>query len=148
MLTEVQQHEIELYGQLLTGSESELDIARLARITYLKKKMRPRLAAVIGDTPDNVTDVLRAVILGEAIALGIVTDQDVIDGHAQYVSVMLAGYGGAEAILGVMQQNMGALRDELIAGYYEAKKDILTSWSVEEINRIDLQGESVNANVL
>lgn len=60
MLTDEKQQQIELYGQLLTGDETELDLAKLARIQYLKTKMRPRLAAQIGDYGDNITDVTRA----------------------------------------------------------------------------------------
>ncbi len=144
MLSDAQKQEIEVYGRLLTGAETELELAKFARIKYLKNKMRPRLAALIGDTPDNVTDVLRAFVLGEAIRLGLVTDPDIIQEHTQYIEAMLSGYGGAESIIWVLRANMGALQRELVDGYYQAKMAVLTSWSLEEIRGIDLPGEPVS----
>lgn len=142
-MTDAEQNQLDLYGKILDGAETSLDLAKLARIQYLKKKMRPRLAAAIGDTPDNVTDVLRAIILGEAIQLGIVTDQAVIDAHKAYISAMLEGYGGAQAILAVLQSNLGALQSELVNGYYQAKAMILAAQDAATVNGIDLPGEPV-----
>lgn len=140
-LTDEQQFQLATYGQLLAGEETELDLARMARIQFLKKKMRPRLAAAIGDTPDNLTDAIRAVVLGDAIQAGLVTDQQVIDQYKTYLQSMLDGYGGAEAILSVLSANTQAIGQYLVAGYYLAKSRIMASEDIEEIRFIDIDGQ-------
>ena len=142
-MTDEQKQEIEIYGQVLTGNETELDLSKLARIQYLKNKMRPRLAAAIGDYGDNITDVTRGLVLGEAIRLGIVADQQVIDGYSAYVEGLLDGYGGAAAIMSVLLGNTVGLQSELISGYYVAKQSIAAAESVEAVQDIDLPGEPV-----
>jgi len=144
MLTDEKQQQIELYGQLLTGDETELDLAKLARIQYLKTKMRPRLAAQIGDYGDNITDVTRALVLGEAIRIGIVTDIDTITLYNQYIDFMLQAYGGAEAILKVLGENANSLSNHLVNGYYSAKQQIMAVTeddedSITAINSVDLE---------
>jgi len=138
-LTDEQKHQMELYGRLLAGTETELELAKLARTHYLKTKMRPALAAQIGDYGDNITDTTRALVLGESIRLGIVTDQDVIDGYTSYVATMLEGYGGAEAILGVLQANVSALGSILVGKYYAAKAAIEAAETVEDVQAVDVE---------
>jgi len=144
VLTDKQRKEIDLYGKSLAGDESDLDKARLARIQYLKGKMRPMLADAIGDYGDNITDVTRALVLGEAIRMGIVKDQAVIDGHKAYITTMLEAYGGGGAILSVMQANVGGLSAYLVNGYYSAKQQIMAVTEDDEdpitaINSVDLE---------
>ena len=143
MLDDAKAQELALYGQPLVGDETELEKARLARIQYLKNKMRPRLQAIIGDLGDNITDTVRALILGEAIRLGLVTDQGQIDQYRSYVSAMLLGYGGAESILSVLLGSLTGLQAELIEGYYQAKAAVNAAESAEAINAVDLPGEPV-----
>ena len=143
MLDDAKAQELALYGCLLVGDETELEKARLARIQYLKNKMRPRLQAIIGDLGDNITDTVRALILGESIRLGLVTDQGQIDQYRSYVSAMLVGYGGAEPILSVLLGSLTGLQAELIEGYYHAKAAVNAAESAEAINAVDLPGEPV-----
>ncbi len=62
--------DLELYGRNLTGDETDLEKAKLARAQYLKTKMRVKLAGDMGDTDDNVADLTRACVLGLAIQTG------------------------------------------------------------------------------
>ena len=140
-MTDEQQYQVELYGRLLTGEETGLELAKLARTQYLKGKMRPRLAAVIGDWGDNVTDVTRAIVLAEAIRLGIETDADVIAAYNAYVQAMYEGYGGGAAIMSVLAGNTTGLQAELITGYYVAKQAIAAAESLDAVQAVDLPGE-------
>jgi len=136
-LTDEQKHQMELYGRLLAGTETELELAKLARTHYLKTKMRPALAAQIGDYGDNITDTTRALVLGEAIRLGLVDDfPAAIDGYTAYVATMLEGYGGAEAILSVLQANVSALGSILVGKYYAAKAAIEAAETVEDVQAV------------
>ena len=140
-MTEEQQQQIEIYGKLLTGEETELELAKLARTNYLKTKMRPRLAAAIGDFGDNITDTTRAIVLGEAIRLGIETDAYVISAYSAYVQAMYEGYGGGAAIMAVLAGNTSGLQAELITGYYVAKQAIAAAESLDAVQAADLPGE-------
>ena len=131
--------EFELYGCYLTGIETELEKAKLARERYLKCKMRRQLSAVIGDDPDTITDVLRAVLLCHAIQSGLVTDQTVIDRMGAYVQDLLDGYGGAEAIMDVLEYDKAMIGKHVVAGYFSAKKAIAEAQTDEEVMMIDLQ---------
>ena len=146
MLDDAKAQELALYGQPLVGDETELEKARLARIQYLKNKMRPRLQALIGDLGDNITDTVRALILGEAIRLGLVIDQGQIDQYRSYVSAMLYGYGGADSILAVLLGSLSGLQAELIEGYYQAKSAIGAAESAEAVSAVDLPGEPPRAD--
>lgn len=140
-MTDDQLHQVRLYGRLLTGEETELQLAQYARQQYLKAKVRPRLAAAIGDTGDNLTDAVRALVLGDAIHLGIVTDPAVIAAYTGYIQAMLEGYGGPEAIVAVLSKNMAGLGNYLVGGYYQAKMQIWACDNVDAVNRVDLPGE-------
>jgi hypothetical protein len=130
--------QVEVYGKILEGTETELEIAKLARNTYLKQKMRQPLAWAIGDYGDNITDVTRTLVLGEAIRLGLVTDQTVVDGYSAYVKTLLTAYGGEKAILQVLGSNLEALGNYLVDGYYAAKVAIEAAESIEEVDLIDI----------
>lgn len=122
----------------MDGSESDLDKARLARINFLKQKMRAMLTVEIGDTPDNIADTVRAIILGEAIRLGMVTDSGTIAKHTQYIQALLAGYGGGECIADVLLGNLTPIYNQIVMGYFVAKSNILAAQSTEEISSIDI----------
>lgn len=132
-------NQIKIYGQLLDGTETEIEIAKLARKTYLKSKMRQPLAWAIGDYGDNITDITRAHVLGEAIRLGLVTDQSIIDAYSGYIDSLLTAYGGAEAIMQVLGCNLVALDNYLMSGYYVAKASIESAENLEEIQSIDIE---------
>jgi hypothetical protein len=139
-LTDSQIFELNTYGKLLTGSESELELAKLQRIKFLKSKFRPNLEAIIGDTPDNVADTVRTIVMGMAIMMGIETNQDLIDGYQEYISSLYVGYGGGENILSVIAGTAVGLQQEVVAGYFVAKAMIEASDDIDYINKIDLYG--------
>lgn len=141
MLTTDKQKEVELYGHLLNGEETPLQLAKDARRKYLKAKFRPSLEAVIGDYGDNITDVCRAVILGEAIRLGIVKDEKLIARHTAYISTMLTGYGGAESVIAALEKAQSGLSQHLVAGYYKAMQDLEAAKTEDEVRMVDLPGE-------
>ena len=130
--------EFQTYGRLLTGEETELEKAKLARGRYLKIKMRKPLAIAIGDDPDTITDVLRAVLLCHAIQAGIVTDQAVITRLRAYVQEMLIGYGGAEAIMDVLEYDKAMIGQHVLLGYFAAKAMIDTAETVDAVMMVDL----------
>lgn len=118
--------------------ESDLDKARLARINFLKQKMRAMLTVEIGDTPDNIADTVRAIILGEAIRLGMVTDSGTIAKHAQYIKALLNGYGGGECIANVLLGNLTPIYNQIVLGYFVAKSNILAAQTAAEVSMIDI----------
>lgn len=134
--------EFQLYGQYLAGDETELEKARLARARYLKVKMRKHLAAEIGDDPDTITDIMRAVLLCYAVQIGIVSDQTVIDRLNAYVASMLAGYGGAEEVMDVLEYDAAAIGQHVLLGYFAAKAQLADAATVEDVMAVDLpEGE-------
>lgn len=134
------------YGRVLTGAETALDLARYARTQYLKKKMRRKLEVDIGDGPDNVADLTRGLALGMAIEAGIVTDTQIITRYHLYIQDMVQNYGGAEAIMDVLEYDKTTLEQHVVAGYFLAKQTIYESEDEEEIRLIDLPGEPVGGD--
>lgn len=135
--------EVELYGRVLTGDETDLDLARFARVQYLKKKMRRKLAIDIGDGPDNVADITRALVLGMAIDAGIVADPQIITRYHLYIQDMVQNYGGAEAIMDVLEYDKTCLEQHVVAGYFLAKQTIDEEDNLDAIRMVDLPGEPV-----
>ena len=135
--------EFALYGCYLTGIETELEKAKLARARYLKCKMRLQLAADIGDDPDTITDTLRAVLLCHAIQIGLVTDSSVIERLRAYVQDMLDGYGGAEAIMDVLEYDKNMIGQHVVRGYFAAKASLMSAAAVEDVMMVDLPGEKL-----
>jgi hypothetical protein len=140
-LTDTLQFQMDTYGKILDGTETSLEIAKLERRQYLKQKFRPNLAAAIGDYGDNITDTARAIILGQAIALGIVTDTVVISSYSDYIQAMLEGYGGAKACMATIAQTADGLYSQLVAGYYVVCQQIAAAGTEDEVRSIDLPGE-------
>lgn len=134
----VKDEEFTLYGCHLTGDETELEKAKLARERYLKCKMRRQLSADIGDDPDTIADVLRAVLLCHAIQSGFVTDQTVIERLRAYVQDMLAGYGGAEAIMDVLEYDKHMIGQHVVRGYFAAKAALMSATTVDDVMLVDL----------
>ncbi len=134
--------EFQTYGRLLTGDETELEKAKLARVRYLKIKMRKPLAIAIGDDPDTITDVLRAVLLCHAIQAGLVTDATIIARLRAYVQEMLDGYGGAAAIMDVLEYDKAMIGQRVMLGYFAAKAMVDAAETPEDVMMIDLpEGE-------
>lgn len=134
--------EFQTYGRLLDGTETELEKAKLARVRYLKIKMRKPLAVAIGDDPDAITDVLRAVLLCHAIQAGLVTDAAIIARLRNYVQEMLEGYGGAGAIMDVLEYDKAMIGQHVMLGYFAAKAMVDAAETPEDVMMIDLpEGE-------
>lgn len=133
-----EEFEFQMFGRLLTGEETELERAKLARTRYLKLKMRKPLAVAIGDDPDTITDVLRAVLLCHAIHAGLVTDAAVINRLRTYVQEMLDGYGGAEAIMDVLEYDKAMIGQHVVLGYFAAKTMVDAAETVEAVMEVDL----------
>ena len=132
------QEEFELYGKYLDGTETELDLQKLLRVRYLKLKMRDRLAADIGDDPDALTDVLRCVLISQAINQGIITDAVLIARHKTYIAEMLAGYGGADAIMDVLEYDKAMIGQHVLMGYFVAKAMVDAAETVDDVMTVDL----------
>lgn len=133
-----QEMEFQTYGKVLDGTETELEKAKLARTRYLKLKMRSRLAADIGDDPDTITDVLRAVLMCQAINLGLVTDETLISRMRQYITEMLAGYGGPSSIMDVLEYDKQRIGQHVMLGYFAAKAMLNLCETVEDVMLVDL----------
>lgn len=132
------QEQFELYGKYLDGTETELDLQKLARVRYLKLKMRDRLSADIGDDPDALADVLRCVLVAQATNIGIITDPTIIARHTRYIGEMLEGYGGAEAIMDVLEYDKERIGQHVMMGYFAAKAMIDAAETVEDVMAVDL----------
>lgn len=136
--------EFSYYGKELNGEETELELAQLARIAYLKKKMRKKLLKKIGDQDDNIADLTRSIILGLAIEHGNVTDEDIITRYETYIEEMLVSYGGYEDIMDVLEGNKAPIDELVVEGYYTTKRAILTETDIETIRTMDLPWEPVS----
>ncbi len=134
--------EFQLYGKYLDGSETELEKAKLARTRYLKIKMRKALAVAIGDDPDTITDVLRAVLLCHAIQAGLVTDSTVIARLRAYVQEMLDGYGGPSAVMDVLEYDKMMVDQHVMAGYFAARAMVSCAETAEEVAAVDLPDDN------
>ena len=132
------QEQFELYGKYLDGTETELELQKLSRVRYLKLKTRDRLAADIGDDPDALADVLRCVLICQAINLGIVSDEDIVARHAQYIGEMLEGYGGAGAIMDILEFDKQMIGQHVVMGYFAAKTAVLSAESAEDVMSVEL----------
>lgn len=120
-----------------------MELDQLARERFLKLKMREKLAAEIGDCEDNVTDVLRGVLLCYAVSAKIVTDTVVIARLNNYVTQMLAGYGGAAAVMDVLEYDAMPIMVHVRDGYFAAKAKIKAAKTKEEVMGVDIDGGEV-----
>lgn len=130
--------EANVFGLPLKGMESEIEQARLARKWYLKSKIRRWLAWESGDVQDSLADLTKALVLGQAIALGIVKDNDSISGYGDWVQKMLDGYG----ISGIQESMMSMLAglDTLVFKKYAAAKEAIdAATKVEDISLVDVE---------
>ena len=130
--------EVDLYGLPLKGAETSIDKDRLARKWYLKKKIRRWLAWQTGDVQDSIADVTKALVLGQAIALGIVTNTTVINKYKAWVQKMLDGYG-ASGIQNSMQSMLDGVDAMVFKKYDVAKAAIDAAITSESINLIDVE---------
>jgi hypothetical protein len=133
--------QFEMYGQVLTGAETDLELAKLARKRYLKIKMRQGLAHEVGDDKDTITDVLRLALLCYGISSGIVTDTNAIARTNAYVAEMIMGYGGADNMLDILEFCRDAVGRHVVAGFFAAKVAIDAAETVDDVRMVDLPGD-------
>jgi hypothetical protein len=98
----------------------DLTTAKEYKVEELKSMMRINLATRIGDYGDNISDLTKAVVMGECIRAGIIKDEEIIKGFTEYCQNLLQGYGGEKAVLDILNQGALALGQELIGKYYPA----------------------------
>jgi hypothetical protein len=127
------------YGQTLTGKETELDLVKLQRIQFLKEKGRRFLDLIpFGDVKDNVTDLVKGVLVGWAIQQGIVTDAKIIGRFKTAVAAQLEFYGGAEFVMGMLEANAAKLAATM-SRYYQAKAAIAAAEDAEAVMQVDIE---------
>ena len=142
----MKQQEFDLYGKILTGAETELELVQLMRTQYLKTKMRAKMLLELGDKDDNIADLTKALVLGVAINNDTVTDATLISRYQVYLDNMLAGYGGASTIMDTLEYALSIISDHVATGYYVAKTQIMAETDIDLIRKIDLPGEPVMEN--
>lgn len=130
--------EVDLYGLPLKGAETEIDKSRLARKWYLKKKIRRWLAWQTGDVQDSIADVTKALVLGQAIALGIVTNTTVINKYKSWVQKLLDGYTAA-SIQEALQTMLDGVDALVFKKYNVAKVAIDAASTAKDINSVDVE---------
>jgi hypothetical protein len=140
--------ELKIYGKFLDGTETELEKFKLLKILFIKKKMREFLSSEIGDSPDNITDVLRVVIFSQAIQNGTITDSNMIERFNNYINTMLIGYGGGEEILNVLENNIQHIAYHVNNKYFVAKNQILSANTIDDILKIDPYSENVDEEIV
>ena len=133
------EEQLKVYSQVLTGKENDLELVKLQRIQFLKEKSRRFLDLIpFGDTKDNVTDLVKGVLLGWAIQQGIVTDSKIIDRFNAAVKAQLEFYGGPEYVMGMLEDNAGKLAG-IMSRYYRAKAQIAAASDMETVTAIDIE---------
>lgn len=118
-------------------------MVKLSRINYLKQKMRAKLASQIGDTDDNVADAVRAIVLGEAIRMGMVTDKAIVEQYTRYVQTLLDGYGGGSTIINILSGCLDPIYQQVVIGYFVAKGEIIKAETVDDVRMVDLSEVAV-----
>lgn len=130
--------EIEVYGQALTGNEAELDLYKLRRIQEFNNTIRANISGRIGDTEAKLTDVIRMVIIGSGIQLGLITAPWVINTYKYYIETMLPGFGGVGPILGTLNDDLSVLGEWLVGKFYVARTAIQSATTQEEVDAVNL----------
>jgi len=133
--------QFEMYGQVLTGDETELELAKLARKRYLKIKMRQGLSHEVGDDPDTITDMLRVILLCHGVNAGIITDAAHIGRINTYVGEMIMGYGGPASMLDIIEFDKDAVGRHVVAGFFAAKAAVDAAQTVDDVRMVDLPGD-------
>jgi hypothetical protein len=113
----------------------DLDAIKAKQVIELKTNMRILLSLAIGDYGDNIADVTRALVLSEGIRSGTITDQKIIDGYTAYCNAMIEMYGGAQAILDVLNTDLQGLQTYL-APYYIGKDEVSSAVDVQSVKAV------------
>lgn len=120
-----------LTDEIISKDETLMEKKKSAYIAYQKQAMRDALAGAIGDYGDNIADVTRALVLSEYIRSG-VADKEIVDGYRSYCSAMVEMYGGAQAILDVLNEDLQGLQ-KYLAPYYDIKDSAIKANNAEAV---------------
>lgn len=129
--------QLEIYGRILEGTETGEEKEAIARVQYLKMKLRRRLELEnIGDPQDIVTDINKSLLLGLGILSGVITNAAIITRYKNYVTDQVQLYGGPAAIMDKLETNAALLKkwlDKLNAAKIaiSAAKDVFTIMTVD-----------------
>jgi len=130
--------EVEVYGSPLKGAETDLDKAKMARKWYLKTKIRRWLAWQSGDVQDALADLTKALVLGQAISTGIITNPTIIAKHKAWVQALLTGYT-ATGIQDSMQNMLDGVDGLVFKKYNVAKTAIDAATTDKDIGAVDVE---------
>jgi hypothetical protein len=130
--------DVDIYGQSLTGNETELELYKLRRIQEFNVQMRANISGSIGDTEAKLTDVIRMVVIGSGIQLGLITAPWAINTYKYYIETMLPGMGGVGPILGTLNEDLSVLGEWLIGRFYVARTAIRAASTKEQVDAVTL----------
>lgn len=133
------QTQLGLYGQVLSGSETDEERAKLLRNHYLKTKVRRLMDQEnLGDIHDIAADVNKSLLLAVGILSGAVTDQGVIDRYRAYVAAQIQGYGGPKSIMDKLEKNAMVL-GKWLGLLTDAKAAIVAAKDAEAVSGVDVE---------
>lgn len=131
--------QLEQYGSTLTGAETELAKAKLARVQYLKLKLRRLLGwENIGDLNDIAADVNKSLLLGLGIVSGAITNASLIARYKAYLAAQITLYGGPAKIMDKLEANAIPLL-KWMAKLTDAKTDIVAAEDEEAVGAVDVE---------
>jgi len=131
--------QLAIYGKILTGSETEAALAALARVRYLKLKLRRLLELDnIGDPQDVAADVNKSLLLGLGIVSGAITNAPLIARYKAYLAAQITLYGGPAKIMDKLEANAVPLL-RWVAALNDAKVAIAAAVDAEAVAAVDVE---------
>jgi len=131
--------QLAIYGKILTGSETEAALAALARVRYLKLKLRRLLELDnIGDPQDVAADVNKSLLLGLGIVSGAITNAPLIARYKAYLAAQITLYGGPAKIMDKLEANAVPLL-RWVAALNDAKVAIAAAVDAEAVGAVDVE---------
>jgi hypothetical protein len=133
------EEQLAIYGKVLTGSETETVMAALARVQYLKLKLRRLLEKNnLGDIQDVAADVNKSLLLGLGIVSGAITNASLIARYKAYIAAQITLYGGPAAIMDKLEANAVPLL-KWLTRLTEAKAAIAATEDMEAVAAVDIE---------
>lgn len=129
--------QLSIFGRLLKGSETAVELARIARLHYLKFKLRRILEPDLGDFHDICSDLNKSLLLGLGIVSGQISKPDLITRYRAYIVAQIQLYGGPDAIMDKLEANAGYLSG-LLQNYNLSKTDLAACTTEDEVTLLDL----------
>ena len=131
--------QLSIYGKVLTGSETGAALAALARVRYLKLKLRRLLEKDnLGDIQDVATDVNKSLLLGLGIVSGAITNTTLVARYKAYIAAQITLYGGPVAIMDKLEANAVPLI-KWLTKLSEAKAAIAAAEDLEAVAAVDVE---------